>query len=260
MSWGYKEYDGPSCWGKLFPVADTGVRQSPIDIVQVDCDEDGAMPPLKPTFEPQSHLKMENTGASWKLDYVPNKSNLTGGPLEGPYELVQMHAHWGKQEGRGSEHTINGKMFDGELHLVHYNKAYGSFPDAVDKPDGLAVLGIFLKVGDSAHAEFSKITDLLKNIKKKGDQTEMTAELDPAALIPADNDCYYTYEGSLTTPPLLESVTWLVYNQPITISKEQIAAMRGMKISHADADEDCMEDNYRPVCNKGERRVKKANA
>ena len=37
-------------------------------------------------------------------------------------------------------------MYDGELHLVHYNTAYGSFADAVDKPDGLAVLGVFLKV------------------------------------------------------------------------------------------------------------------
>ena len=37
-------------------------------------------------------------------------------------------------------------MFDGELHLVHYNTAYGAFEEAVDKPDGLAVLGIFLQV------------------------------------------------------------------------------------------------------------------
>ena len=37
-------------------------------------------------------------------------------------------------------------MFDGEMHLVHYNTKYGSFGNAVDKPDGLAVLGVFLEV------------------------------------------------------------------------------------------------------------------
>ncbi len=72
-----------------------------------------------------------------------------------------MHAHWGARQGRGSEHTLNGKMFDGELHLVHYNSAYGSFGQAVDKPDGLAVLGIFLEVG-AAHPELGKVTSLLE--------------------------------------------------------------------------------------------------
>ena len=38
------------------------------------------------------------------------------------------------------------KMFAAELHLVHFNTKYGTFGDAVDKPDGLAVLGILLKV------------------------------------------------------------------------------------------------------------------
>lgn len=37
-------------------------------------------------------------------------------------------------------------MFSAELHLVHYNSKYGDFGSAADKPDGLAVLGIFLKV------------------------------------------------------------------------------------------------------------------
>ena len=37
-------------------------------------------------------------------------------------------------------------MFSAELHLVHFNTKYGSFGDAVDKEDGLAVLGILLKV------------------------------------------------------------------------------------------------------------------
>jgi len=256
-SWGYKEDNGPKCWGKWFPVADEGVRQSPVDICIKDCQDDNAMPPLVPKFETIDNVALENTGASWKLNCVPEKSSLTGGPLATEYRMEQMHAHWGKQEGRGSEHTIDGKMFDGELHLVHYNTKYGSFSEAVDKPDGLAVLGIFLKVGDDSHAEFAKITDLLKDIKKKGDKTQLTVKLDPGRLLP-DSANYFTYPGSLTTPPLLESVTWLVYDNPITISKEQMALMRSLLIG-LEENCDCVEDNYRPVCDKGTRVVKKAN-
>ena len=47
-------------------------------------------------------------------------------------------------------------MFDGELHLVHYNTGYGSFEEAADKPDGLAVLGIFLQ-GDQIRAELKNL-------------------------------------------------------------------------------------------------------
>jgi len=257
-SWGYKEDNGPKCWGKWFPVADQGTRQSPIDICVEAAEEDTTCSPLLPKFEAIEDVSLENTGASWKLNCLPDKSSLTGGPLAAEYQLVQMHAHWGKEHGRGSEHTINGKMYDGELHLVHFNTSYGSFNEAVDKPDGLAVLGIFLKEGDTAHEEFGKITNLLSKVQKKGDQTVLTGQIDPTKLLPACEH-YFTYPGSLTTPPLLESVTWLVYDNPITISKEQMASMRSLMIGLEDAC-DCVVDNYRPVCKQGNRVVKKAKA
>lgn len=77
-------------------------------------------------------------------------SGLTGGPLEDDvYQLAQFHAHWGGENARGSEHTVDGKSFSAELHLVHYNTKYGDLGNAVDKPDGLAVLGMFIKVTES---------------------------------------------------------------------------------------------------------------
>ena len=33
---------------------------------------------------------------------------------------------------------------------------------------------------------------------------------------------YWTYEGSLTTPPLYESVTWIVFKEPIEMSDDQV--------------------------------------
>ena len=34
---------------------------------------------------------------------------LRGGPLDGCYELMQVHFHWGPHDDVGSEHTINGR-------------------------------------------------------------------------------------------------------------------------------------------------------
>ena len=62
-------------------------------------------------------------------------------------QVVQLHAHWGHQSGHGSEHTIDGKSYDAELHIVHYNTKYDNPGAALDQEDGLAVLGIFLSVG-----------------------------------------------------------------------------------------------------------------
>jgi carbonic anhydrase 2 len=256
-TWGYGKDNGPKSWGKWYPVCDEGKRQSPIDICVESCTEDSKLPALVPKFKKLAGLSMDNTGASWKVNYVPDESSLTGGPLATEYKLVQMHAHWGSVDGRGSEHTINGKMYDGELHLVHYNTAYGSFQEAADKPDGLAVLGILLQVGDKSHEEFAKITSMLGNIKLKGDIVALAEPLDPANLIPG-SDCYYTYLGSLTTPPLLESVTWLVYNNPINISHEQMLSMRSLQQGEEDGGPcTCMQDNYRPVCPTGDRTLRR---
>lgn len=254
-SWGYEKWNGPEKWAQWFPVAETGTRQSPIDLEEDVCVEVHSLPPLEVKYTPAAGLALNNTGFSWKVNFGSELNNLSGGPLDGEYRLEQMHAHWGAKEGRGSEHTLNGKMFDGELHLVHYNTAYGSFAEAVDKPDGLAVLGIFLQVGD-AHSELDKVTSLLEKIRMKGEDIQVEEEIDPAQLLPGC-DCYFTYPGSLTTPPLLESVTWVVYRDPITISMNQMESMRSL-LAGSEEGCGCVVDNYRPVCPRGSRKLKRA--
>nr|AYD38862.1 carbonic anhydrase 2 [Mytilus edulis] len=90
-----------------------------------------------------------NTGKSVKVQ-ATKASEISGGPLTGTYRLEQFHFHWGADDNKGSEHTINGKMYAAELHLVHYNTKYANFGEAVDKPDGLAVFGIFYQAWGKA--------------------------------------------------------------------------------------------------------------
>lgn len=257
--WGYCSNNGPAVWNQMFPIAD-GPRQSPIDIKQVD--KDSGLKRLTPVYKNVVVSDISNTGSSWKAQIKEGNSSLKGGPLGNEYVLEQFHAHWGKTNHTGSEHTVNGKKYAAELHLVHWNKdKYSSFAEAAAASDGLAVLGMFLEVGNQENQELNKICRLLPFIQHKGQQIQVTDVIDPAKFIPK-NGSFWTYDGSLTTPPLYESVTWLVYQEPLIVSEAQMITMRMMKTYHpsetcpADDFGGQMVENYRPPCPLGSRTVR----
>jgi carbonic anhydrase len=100
-------------------------------------------------------------------------------------------------------------------------------------------------------------------------QITLTKPLDPANLLPA-NRSYWTYLGSLTTPPCSESVTWILFKEPIEVSPEQLEAFRNLKCY--DAREECpcentmhapfatgkVINNYRPPLPLGNRELREA--
>merc|ERR1711970_48218 len=251
-SWGYKTDNGPAQWHIGYPVAKTGTRQSPVDIVSASAVRDDLIKELKYEYSP-TMIKMINTGSSWKMDFSPEGSSLSGGPLGNEYKILQMHANWGDKAGCGSEHRLDGKMFDAELHIVHYNSKYGDPAIAVDKPDGLAVLGMFIKTGKS-HPEFEKLCENLNMIQLKNDSLQLQEQINPMNCLPKDKT-FFTYPGSLTTPPLFESVTWLVFKEPIEMSSSQLNSMRSLRIGETE-DSGCMVNNFRPPCVLGQRRIR----
>ncbi|XP_061587488.1 carbonic anhydrase [Cololabis saira] len=243
-AWGYGPDNGPDTWGQDFPVAN-GSRQSPINIVPKEAQHDPSLKNLKLRYDPGTAKGILNNGHSFQVDFVDDadSSVLNGGPITGTYRLRQFHFHWGAGDDRGSEHTVNGTKFPCELHLVHWNTKYPSFGDAADKPDGLAVVGVFLKIGP-ANPRLQKVLDALDGIKTKGKQTTFS-NFDPRTLLPGSLD-YWTYDGSLTTPPLLESVTWIVLKEPISVSPAQMAKFRSLLFTGEEESACCMVDNYRP--------------
>ena len=261
-SWGYSNEDGPSQWHNGYPVAVEGKRQSPIDIV-TDAVVDGSAvtksKPLKWSYNKDHCLNIENTGASWKVNVNGSGSSLTGGVLDNEFELWQFHAHWGSDDEQGSEHTVNGKMYPAELHLVHWNKKYESPNVAAGQPDGLAVLGLFMEIG-APHEEFEKVVKALAKIQNKNEKcTVDDMKIDCNNFLPKDQNsaAFWTYEGSLTTPPLLESVIWHVFQKPIQVSAEQMKAMRSMNFASEGSEVGKMVNNYRPPCPLNDRPVRK---
>ena len=82
------------------------------------------------------------------------RAELSGGPLHGQYVFNQFHMHWGSGDGWGSEHTLDGRAFPAELHIVHLNRNYGSAQQALEHKDGLAVVGVFIELGEYPFANF----------------------------------------------------------------------------------------------------------
>ncbi len=160
----------------------------------------------------------------------------------------ELYIHWGRQECEGSEHLLNGHAFPMELHIMHWNKKYGTFADAQDHEDGLAVLAVFFKLGKENTA-LQQIIDeamLEKLVYGMGSFSQLQAPLDLTEMVPEDAGThYYTYLGSLTTPPCLEIVQWLVANSVMEVSQEQLDVIRNLR--HDREASHVIGFNYRPV-------------
>lgn len=253
-TWGYKHDNGPHTWAVDFPDA-AGNGQSPVDISTSDViyDSDMCSRPLAVSYSEEDSFEVSNTGASFKVD-ISKDSELEGGPLSDKYRLEQFHLHWGSTDDHGSEHTVDGQAYAAELHLVHWNcTKYASFGEAVNKHDGLAVLGIMIEAG-SEHRGFKDLTDTMRSVKPRGKSCKVLSNFQPACLLPENTREFWTYHGSLTTPPCYESVQWIVFKHSVQYSPGQLHALRSL-LSTEEGDE-CIVDNFRPPLPVGDRKIR----
>jgi carbonic anhydrase len=132
------------------------------------------------------------------INYSPGSFIRVGGKQ---YELKQFHFH------RPSEENISGHAFEVEAHLVH-----------ADSDGNLAVVAVLLNKGGDNPLIHKLWNDLPKEKEK---EVRETVHIDITQLLPASRS-YYTFPGSLTTPPCSENVNWFVLKQPVTISGDEI--------------------------------------
>ena len=60
---------------------------------------------------------------------------------------------------------------------------------------------------------------LIQSIKNQ--ETPVSISINIADIIP-QNTNYYTYTGSLTTPPCTQGVQWIIFKEPMNISTQQV--------------------------------------
>ncbi|XP_056120890.1 carbonic anhydrase 12 isoform X3 [Rhinichthys klamathensis goyatoka] len=222
--WTYNGPDGEHDWSSKYPFCG-GAFQSPIDFQTQLLRYDPNLPPIQVqnyNLSTNEQLTLGNNGHSVLLS-LPSHMHISSLPHR--YSAAQLHFHWGSSSLlTGSEHTVNGNRFAGEMHVVHFNSdKYLNISMAVDKHDGLAVLGVFIEIGEFNPA-FDKFFKYINGIKYRDQKIQVPA-FNVRALLPARLDEYYRYDGSLTTPPCYPSVLWTVFRKPVTISRKQFLAL-----------------------------------
>jgi len=167
--------------------------------------------------------------------------------LEGDYHLGQFHFHWGSAMDKGSEHTVDGRRYFAELHLVHFKAEYAGIGPSLDHAGGLAVVGHFLEVVDTTEesAMDKFLTGMVgENLLATTDASEFSAEFNLRDLGLANFTDYYRYSGSLTTPPCNEVVQWTVVRETLKVNT---ATMNKMVSFSQDKLGVAVTDNYREV-------------
>ena len=208
LHWEYNGTTGPQSWGQLkpeFQACNTGSRQSPIDI------RDGIKVQLEPIqfdYRPTPFRVIDN-GHTVQVNLDPGNGITVSGHR---YELVQFHFH------RPSEERINGRQYEMVAHLVH--------KDAQGK---LAVIAVLLDQGKE-HPMVQLVWNSLP-LEKSVEQASPVM-LDMNLMLPEQRQ-YYTYMGSLTTPPCTEGVLWLVMKQPATLSTYQASVFSRLYANNA---------------------------
>ena len=202
--WSYQGEGGPEHWGELtekYQMCSLGSNQSPIDLVT---DIHVGMPELVFDYY-SSTIDQINNGHTIQQNIKPGSFLKIPG-LDMSFELKQFHFH------SPSEHTINGQSFPMEVHFVH-----------ADEQGALLVVGVLFDEGKE-HPVLNRLWSFMP--ENPGETSIQPIGIEETDLLPPTRD-YYTYSGSLTTPPCSEGVRWVVLKTTVQASAEQISTFKG---------------------------------
>jgi carbonic anhydrase len=194
------DYSAQTTWGDDCQLDSI---QSPININENEVVEDDS----KFSFESINYETIESTSVTYQNEFSISTPTLDNGnitvKINGTtftYKLLNIHFHL------NSEHTINGKNYDMEMHIVHENT------NTEDKNNLHMVIAYIFEIDDDDE-ENSFINSIGFNT---GEEVKNVNVKD----IVKNEDVYY-YKGSLTTPPCTEDVNWVVIEDIKKMSQEQ---------------------------------------
>lgn len=240
-------YDEPACgpltWGQFAGVCQFGNFQSPINFDRSKVKKKVKSVNLVLSKEygfVYSPFWLRNNGHSVSLALTADETSscLVKGkgflPNE-PFFFSSLHFHWGADNFAGSEHTIDGKAFPLELHMIHKQS---------NNPSQLAVFGILYQLSPVDNPALAAIIDNLYLVKEFSNYTLISPAytLNLTQLLPKKVRVF-RYQGSLTTPTCDEVVIWTVFDDIQPVSARQLMAFRTL----LQRDKRPLRTNYRPV-------------
>jgi carbonic anhydrase len=204
--WSYQGKTGPLVWGKLDPAyraCSQGHEQSPLDIRGAHMNK--ALAPIEFHYI-AGPVTLVNDGHTIVAS-VNHGSYIVAGGVR--YDLVLFDFH------HPSEEAVKGKVTDMDVQLLH-RSADGS----------MAVVTVRLR--EEAGNPNAVLATLWPHLPKTAGRTEKVQEMVSAGgLLPADRG-YWTFMGSLTAPPCTEGVRWFVFEQELSLSRDQLRAFTAL--------------------------------
>ena len=204
----------------LMPGLAHGFLQSPINILSKQTEE--GTHNITVNFKDEIN-EVENLGHTVQLDF---KEGNTITIDQKTYEFKQLHFH------TPAEHLIDGITYPMEMHIVNQLQE--------DKAE-YAVFAFHFKMGKA-----NKFIDEFLNLipKDEHQSKEVATGIVKLRDLFGENpreewNSFYSYKGSLTTPPYTESVSWFVVKKIFTASPDQIKKINlieGDNARHIQAD------------------------
>ncbi|KPM05173.1 Carbonic anhydrase-like protein 1, partial [Sarcoptes scabiei] len=201
-SWNYWGKNGEKHWSQKFRDC-KGPFQSPINI---ETEKILHLPDLQLSFinydQQLFSLKMTNNGHGIILEptlrtYANGVECFIGGSAVNYdiYQFLQFHFHWRNSHSNGSEHAIDGKKFSMEETNQH-------------------------------NPYLDPIIEHINQIEEVHRSIHLNRPIQLTNLLPNDLEYFYRYYGSYTTPGCQETVTWIIFPQPLNIGYKQMDKFR----------------------------------
>ncbi|KAF0312134.1 Carbonic anhydrase 2 [Amphibalanus amphitrite] len=261
------DYGDTDRWASSYPLCG-GPMQSPVELTATRTTI-SRTPKLRfARGLKDGEVEVTNTGREIKLKLLPKNRTEPllelvsySSPMNGAYTFAQMHFHWGPgAQHHGSEHCVNDQYTDAEAHFVFFNSRYGGFKEAVRHFDGLLVIGVMLRgaqqPGGLAFPTLG-LENKLDTIDLPGNRLTMSADLTYfKTLLQHAVGNFYSYHGSLTTPPCNPVVTWMVAAKPVDVSSTFLERLRTEIFEDADGTRPLV-NNCRPTQGRSGRTITK---
>jgi carbonic anhydrase len=205
-AWDYQGKQGALVWGKLDPaykLCSEGHQQSPIDIRGARLNQ--SLQPIEFHYL-AGQVTLVNDGHAIIAKVNPGSYMVANGVR---YDLVELTFH------HPSETAVSGKLSDMEVHLVHKSTE-----------GKLAILAV--RMVEDVSNPSAVLAALWPHLPKDAGKSEKVTEMvNPGGLLPVERG-YWTYEGSLSTPPCTEGVRWFVFEQQVTLNRDQLRIFANM--------------------------------